>query len=523
MTLLSRLLVFVLALSALVPMPAGADPADIDAAARGVVRVVVVGRSGDAVFPISHGTGFAVDSETIVTNAHVVAEARDDEELGIGIVPSDGDEAVYARLVAISPRNDLALLKTTTPMNLPPLTLSGNPPVSSGSVTAIGYPMNVDQAQGLGDEDIFLAQPPVTSQGFLSGRRPSREFDTLLHTAPIARGNSGGPLVDGCGRVIGVNSFGAESMGTEAEFFFAVTIRELLPFLRANGVTPRVNSMPCRSLDELDAEERAREEERRRSAQAAADADETAQAARRNELRRSIEFEVFDERDSRAAIAVLLLLVALGATIFAVDAHRRGDNRLRAVAGAIAVLALVLALVAWFTRPSFNQIEDRLEDRLRAELDAADSGVIPVASASGALSCTLDPERSRVLGAPEENIALDWSEGGCVNERTQYGLTEGRWNRVFVPGAEEAVSVNSFDPASGEYMVERYLLDRDTMTQARTTRAAYEAPSCANDPVAAAELGIRQAEILALLPARPNERLVYDCSASPDDEPPAAE
>src|SRR5690606_35628504 len=105
--------------------PALADPADIDAAARGVVRVVIIAQDGDSVVPISHGTGFAITPERVVTNAHVVAEAREDQTLSIGIVPSDGEDAVYSRLISVSPRNDLALLATTSPMALPPLTLSG--------------------------------------------------------------------------------------------------------------------------------------------------------------------------------------------------------------------------------------------------------------------------------------------------------------------------------------------------------------------------------------------------------------
>src|SRR5690606_32019397 len=63
------------ALMLLVPSAALADPADIDAASRGVVRVVIVEINGDQVVPVSHGTGFAVGPETVVTNAHVVAEA----------------------------------------------------------------------------------------------------------------------------------------------------------------------------------------------------------------------------------------------------------------------------------------------------------------------------------------------------------------------------------------------------------------------------------------------------------------
>src|SRR5690606_31600458 len=159
---MQRLAGLMLALAVLLfaPTQALAEPADIDAAARGVVRIVIVENAGGEVVPISHGTGFAVGPEMVVTNAHVIAEARADDSLAIGIVPSDGDNAVYARVVAVSGRNDLALVATTSPMRLPPLTISGNP-ADSGAVTAVGYPMNVDRAQGLTIGDIFRAQPPV--------------------------------------------------------------------------------------------------------------------------------------------------------------------------------------------------------------------------------------------------------------------------------------------------------------------------------------------------------------------------
>lgn len=254
-----RFITLIAALLALAtPMIAHADPADVDAAARGVVRVVIIGSDGEELYPVSHGSGFAVSNNTIVTNAHVVYDAMNDDSLRIGIIPSGGGEPVYGQIVEVSPRNDLALVRLTGDMRLPPLALAGGPVSGSGEVTSVGYPMNVDRAQGLQIEDLFRSQPPVKSRGFISGERPSRQFDTVLHTAPIARGNSGGPLLDACGRVIGVNSFGADNEGGDAEFFFAVSNRELIPFLKANGITARVNDMPCRSLADLDAEERAR-------------------------------------------------------------------------------------------------------------------------------------------------------------------------------------------------------------------------------------------------------------------------
>ena len=276
-----------LLLLAFLALPARADQSDIDAASRGVVRIVIIEDDGTQLYPISHGTGFAVSPEMVVTNAHVVAEAQGDKNLSIGIVPSDGGAAIYGRLVAYSPRNDLALVATTAPMHLPPLTIASNPDTSSGAVTAVGYPVNVDRAQGLNMSDLFNATPPVQSHGFLSGHRPSREFDTLLHTAPIARGNSGGPLLDNCGRVLGVNSFGAESQGTDAEFYFAVSTRELLPFLRANNVTPQLNGLPCKSLAELDEAERVRTEREQLSALQQQQIVEVRQSEHEAKLRRS--------------------------------------------------------------------------------------------------------------------------------------------------------------------------------------------------------------------------------------------
>lgn len=506
----ARWLMAIMALALLAPSGARADPADIEAAARGVVRIVIVDQDVDTVIPISHGSGFAVSAERVVTNAHVIAQARGEGGLAIGIVPSDGGEAVYARVVGVSARTDLALLATTTPMHLAPLTVAGNPATDSGAVTAVGYPMNVDRAQGLSSRDIFRAQPPVKSTGFLSGRRPTREFDSLLHTAPIARGNSGGPLLDECGRVVGVNSFGAESGSADAEFFFAVSTRELLAFLRANDITPQVNSMPCRSLADLDAEERQRAERAQLVAGARAQAEELALSRRRDEARRVAEFDVMTERENGMALAMVLLIAALGAGGLAFVEYERGERRRVRIAAGIAVAAVLGAAIAWLARPGFGQVEDRLEEMLRAEMEADDTGPI-VTDASGAQVCTLVSDRSRATGAVAEDVPFDWSADGCVNGRTQYGLADGRWTRVFVPGDEAAVSVNTFDPATREYRTERYLLDRESMERIRAARADYQAPACGGGEDGARALGARQQDILSLLPPQPNERLVYRC------------
>ena len=509
---LARLaLLLALVAPALTPIPAQAEPADIDAAARGVVRVVIIGDNNGELFPISHGTGFAVSGDTVVTNAHVVRDALRDEGMQIGIVPNGGGEAVYGRIVAVLARNDLALIRITGSLRLPPLALAGGAPPDSGEVTSVGYPMNVDRAQGLDLSDIFRSQPPVKSRGYVSGARPSRQFDTILHTAPIARGNSGGPLLDPCGRVVGVNSFGADNDGGDAEFFFAVSNRELVPFLRANDVEPRIIAAECRSMADLDEAERDRME--REQSAARADLAERAEARRIKRERALLEAEqgVFVEREDRVFLAVVLLLVAFGLGQWALalwQADPRDEKRARIVGGASAALVLA-AIAAYLTRPGLDEIDRRVAAAMQDPDDGEGEAEAP--GGDLALLCRLVPERSRVTSAKVEDIEFDWTADGCVNERTQYGLAGGSWSRVFVPNGEDAVSVSSFDPDRRIFRTERYLLPREAMSAARAARGKYSAPECGSDN-AAARLGDLQGEVLAQLPRQANERLVYECS-----------
>ncbi|MCR2833292.1 trypsin-like peptidase domain-containing protein [Parerythrobacter lacustris] len=521
---MTRFISALLALFALVlPLATQADPADIDAAARGVVRVVIIGSDGDEVFPISHGTGFAVSPTRIVTNAHVVREALQDDTLQIGVVPSEGDDATYARIVSVSPNNDLALIEITGSLRLPPLTLSGGPIGDSGEVSSVGYPRNVDQAQGLEIEDIFNSQPPVKSRGFISGTRPTRQFDSILHTAPIARGNSGGPLLDGCGRVIGVNSFGAESGSSEAEFYFAVSMKELIPFLNANGVPARVNELPCRSLSELDEAERARIEAEQDKARSDLAARSEEQREKRERAQLEAELEVQAERENAMLFTLLLLLVGTGAGVVAWQGWQKRqaakvedgatadprDERKLMIGGSIAAVALIAALALWFTRPGLDAIDRKVDAAMAEDGDGNDTPGAK-ATASGALTCTLDVSRSRITGAPDETVEFGWQDDGCVNGRTQYGLASGEWSRVFVPDQDEAVSINYYDPATETFRTDRYLLGRNAMSAAREARGKYSPPSC-DRANAAAELGDLQGAVTSLLPEAPNERLVYRC------------
>lgn len=500
--------IILLLLAVLAPTSAGlADPADIAAASRSVVRIVLVARDGDQSYYVGHGSGFAVSPTRIVTNAHLVEGLRDDKSIIIGIIPSEGKKSFGGKLIAYSPRNDLALIALDEG-RLPPMVLTASPPEDGSQVVAIGYPAAVDRAQGFGLNELVEPMAPVKTPGVISGGRTTRQFDTLLHTAALAAGNSGGPLVDNCGRVVGVNSFGSLSDGTDAEYGFAVSDREVMAFLRTAKVDFQTSSSPCRSAAELSADEQARTraEMQRTAERQTRDAART--AARRQAYLREAEYSITATRENYMAIAALMLalsVIAAGAAWTLLDRDKRNPGI--ASAGGAAFL-LVAAVVTFLVRPSFGEAEDRVVARLKSEERARPT---PESAVVGTNVCTLVPERSRVIMSNAETVELKWRANGCVNDRTQYSREGGHWTRVFVPDQEETVTINSFSPETGEFKTEHFMLGFSQMEKARSIRGRYEDDVCSADPARLAELEDMQKAVRQSLPARPNETLVYSC------------
>lgn len=510
-------------LGLLVAGPAHADPADIAAASRSVVRVVLISDDGENTALMGHGSGFAVAPNVILTNAHVVEAATESDSIRIGIVPPQGKGGWFAKVIAYAPGKDLALLRLTERGSLPAMTLYTGAVDDAAEVFAIGYPGNVDLAQGLGVGDIVSPTSPVKARGYVSSGRSSKQFETLLHTAPIGAGNSGGPLLDGCGRVIGANSFGTLSGDGDSEFYFAVSMREIMRFLMAAKIQPQSSGVACRGIADLDRAEAERlAGEKALSAEEARALAEKAEAARHAAEQRA-QREIIGERENGmalAGLAVLLALVAGGVAFFQAQKQGESEGRPREVkiAAILTVLLLAGAVIAWLARPSLDDIDKRAKEI--AEQDEPSPSPSPTPSAAGAenLVCVLDPARSRVTVSPVTDVPVQWSPDGCVNARSQYGLAADGWSRILVPNDEDTATVAAFDPKTRVYRTERYLLDLDTMTKLRAERAKYAPPACGKGEEAARKLGDAQAAVKALLPATPNERMVYKCQATADEK-----
>lgn len=504
-------LVAALVLALAMPRPLAADPADIAAAARSVARVVLIGGYGDQVGLIGHGSGVAIAPDVILTNAHVIGPVAQDDTVRVGVVPPEGSGGSFARVLAVSPANDLALLKLERG-TLPAAALFTGAVGDGSAVFAVGYPGNVDQAQGLDIADIMEPTAPVKTQGTVSGGRSSKAFETILHTASIGAGNSGGPLVDGCGRVIGINSFGTLSGDGDSEFYFAVSMREISRFLTGAGIKPRTTGAPCRSLADLD-----RAEAQRRAGQDARDAEAARDSALRQTLtagqaQRAAQFEIIAERENQAALAMVALVLALGAAGAWVRMGDKGRTRDARIAAAIGAALVLGALVAWLTRPSFADIDERAARLAEGPQAGAKEEGQAKREVAGDLVCVLDPDRSRLTVSDGEDVRFTWRKDGCVNGATQYGQSGGEWLRVLGPSGDQAVSVVRFDPAAGTWSNDRYLLDAGALATFRSARVGTKPPACGAAPGAIADFGSAQSALAASLPQAPNERLVYRCT-----------
>ena len=178
---------------------------------------------------VSLGSGFVIDKDGyIVTNYHVIESARQIE------VNFSGDDRVQATIVGVDPSTDLALLKINAQARaLTPLPLGDSDAVRVGdAVVAIGNPFGLERTVTAGI--VSALQREITAPNGYT-------IDKVIQTdAGINQGNSGGPLLNARGEVIGVNSqIEPGNTGTgNPGIGFAVpsaTLREVVSQIRERG------------------------------------------------------------------------------------------------------------------------------------------------------------------------------------------------------------------------------------------------------------------------------------------------
>ena len=232
--IISLLTVLLLCMSMLVlPASAADDSKMLSEVKKGVAQLLTIVYKGDKtsgrIIDACTGTGFAVgnagqDSNVFVTNWHVttcggydpsmcrVYLLLDDWYLDQNLVPQN---AVECEVLYSSADNggipDYAVIRATkTVTGFKALPLRHSDDVASGTpVYALGYPGligDLNSSVGSGIDDITITSG-VVSQHMNMDMGMSQTISVLVHDAQIASGNSGGPLVDAKGRVVGVNTY----------------------------------------------------------------------------------------------------------------------------------------------------------------------------------------------------------------------------------------------------------------------------------------------------------------------------
>ncbi|MBA4747251.1 MAG: trypsin-like peptidase domain-containing protein [Sphingopyxis sp.] len=478
---------------------------DVGAAARGVVRVVTVAMVDGEVVGFGHGSGVAVSPTRIVTNAHVVDSAvRYPANVAVGVVPSEGQKSYAARLIAVDAKRDLALIELTEG-RIPAAAIFTGPVTAGMDVVALGYPGNVDLASARTAQDYILPRAPVRSEGDVSAFQAVQGVATLLHTANIARGNSGGPLVDGCGRVIGINSFLTRADEGDAGFAFAVASRELTAFLADSRQSYNGVGTGCITLAEAEARDRAAAEAEAKAASAANADREAASAQELKQQERAAAEAALTARENRLALAGLALVLAAMASGAGWVWAREGDSKARFGMGAGALLALG-AIALFVTRPSLVAATPEVAT-------IAESGPELVTAAPlGKRICTLRPDRSRITVSKADDVELTLSGSGCAGGGAQFAPgADGGWTRATVAGDTAAASIATLSADGATYRVERWLPDSEALAKLRDLQGGAAA-RCTSDPATLEQLSATQAGIRAALSEAPNERLVYECA-----------
>ena len=197
------------------------------------------------------GTGFFITPELVLTNRHVVEDA---DPSRLVVTSRKLGRTRAAQIVAQSPSSeigtpDLALIRVEGASGIQPLALTETA-APLDQVIAAGFPgllLQADEAfNRLLHGDAASMPEVILTDGRINAIQSSASgLKIMPHSAAVSGGNSGGPLSDACGRVVGVNTFITANRQQVAHANYAQKTDTVLAFLKQNHVDATVLTGPC--------------------------------------------------------------------------------------------------------------------------------------------------------------------------------------------------------------------------------------------------------------------------------------
>ncbi|MDE0879289.1 MAG: serine protease, partial [Sphingomonas bacterium] len=313
------------------------------------------------------------------------------------------------------------------------------------------------------------------------------------------------PLLDACGRVIGINSAITRAEDGDSTFGFAIADSQVAAFLREAKQPFAAVTAPCTSIEERLRQDSEADARASADAVAASREAQTRAAMTREAALADARVDAERMRENFMGVAGLLLVLGamgIGGAGLLVTQGRRRDAIAAGIGGGAVVIVAILIFVL------------RPDGEVAAAITPPDAvQPVPAVSPLGAYVCTIQPDRSRITVSTTPQVDLAWGANGCVDGKTQFVTRGSRWERTIVPDDEQTASTLSFDPARRLYTDTRYLLSSSAIEALRKLRGAAPAKACSIDPSTLAQ---QEEAIRAALPPLPNEKLVYSC-APPSD------
>ena len=233
--ILAMAMVVCLMLSAVMPIAAETNSVAIEDAKNGILQIRMMYKHDNEEVPIKWGTCFVINETTILTAAHVVAVDDATEELLNAveggkykltsvlyqIVVRRGSYS-YATAKKINTADDFAILTLNESINRTALPLGDSDTVETTTpVFGLGFPDAVASTQARNTytkEDVTLTDGLVQKTAEIGGT------PFIQHGATVTEGNSGGPLLDENGAVIGINTLRSAE---KEDYYYAVTINQV--------------------------------------------------------------------------------------------------------------------------------------------------------------------------------------------------------------------------------------------------------------------------------------------------------